>query len=192
MSKATTASKTEALSLAEWVKGFADLTASQTAQVMKMTEAHEDAKASYVFKMSEATQLTNAKIAEALGVTRDYVGKLVTRGAVLSVGIDGATTAKALKATGNGVTVTAIAEIMEADGTKAEKAEALEALGLKTKETARRDVEGGKPAETMADRTAKDLATLAKIVERAIDGKTAKVAIWEALMTATENEGFRL
>jgi hypothetical protein len=190
--KTKSAAPTVAKSLTEWVKGFTQLTESQSAQIVKMTEAHEDAKAVYVFKMSEATSLSNAKIAEALGVQRDYVGKLIARGGAVSVGIDGATTARAIKATGNKVTVSAISEILESDGTKADKSEALEALGLKTKESARRDVEGGKPKASMKETTARDLALIAKIVERALDGKTAKVAIWEALVEATENEGFRL
>jgi hypothetical protein len=188
----TTKAPTATKSLTEWVKGYTALTASQNAQVIKMTEAHEDAKAVYVFKMSEATKISNAKIAEALGVQRDYVGKLIARGGAVSVGLDGASTAKAIKETGNKVTVSAISEILEADGSKADKAEALEALGLKSKETARRDVEGGKPKVTMATRTAKDIELIKAIVVRAIEGKTAKIAIWEALVEASETESFRI
>lgn len=182
---------TTKVDLAPWVKGFNELVANHEATISRMTASHEDAKASYVFKMSGMTKLSNTEIANALGIKSDYVGKLITRGALVNFGFDGQTGARLVKETGNGITVSSIAEIVESDGTKADKQEALANLGLVTKESARRAVEGGKPQRTKEDRTKADLVELARIVNRAVQGDTNATAIWEALINATENQAFR-
>jgi len=187
MSKATVTKQ----DLATWVKGFNELVASHEATISRMTASHEDAKATYVYKMSGMTKLSNTEIANALGIKSDYVGKLITRGALVAFGFDGQTGARLVKETGNGITVASIAEIVESDGTRADKAEALAELGLVTKEVANRQTQGGKPKRTKEDRTKADLVDLARIVNRAVSGDTNKAVIWEALMEATNNEAFR-
>lgn len=174
-----------------WVEGYSKLIATQETALNRMTASHEDAKCEYVYKMSGMTGLTNTEIANALGIKSDYVGKMITRGALVALGFDGKEGARLVKETGNGITVTSISEIVDAEGTKADKVEALASLGLVTKESARRAVEGGKPQRTKEERTNADLIELARIVNRAVTGDTNVTVIWEALMNATDNPAFK-
>jgi hypothetical protein len=177
--------------LATWQEGWHELVATQTAEVTRLSDKHVDQKAHYIFRMSGMTGLSNADIATALDITPDYVGKMITRGSLIAFGFDGSEGARLVKATGNGITVTAIRDIVEGEGTKAEKVAELAELGLVTQEQAKRNTEGPKPGKSREDRTKDDLVALARIVNRAIAGDTNTAVIWEALVNASESEGFR-
>ena len=191
MSKATTQAQVQK-EIATWQEGYAQLLNDQMTKRETLENNFENAKCVYVYKMSIATQLPNTEIAIILGLGNgDYVKKMITRGALVEHGMDGAKGAQLVKATGNGITVVSIDEIVSGDGTKAEKKIALEELGLVTKEIAQRETEGGKSKLTRDERTKQDLVKLHLIVKHAIDGDTKAVAIWEALMDATNHEAFR-
>jgi hypothetical protein len=188
MTKATT---TKAQDIKTWVDGYNELVANHEAKITRLNASHEDNKAQYVYKMSGMTKLSNTEIANALGIKSDYVGKLITRGALVAFGFDGQTGARLVKETGNGITVASIAEIVESDGTKADKVEALAELGLVTQESAKRKADAGRPKRTIEERTNADLIELARIVNRAVQGDTTTSVIWEALCNATENQAFK-
>lgn len=178
----------------EWAKGFKALVTKFERKVTELETSRTNELGKYVYSMSVATQMTNTEIAKVLDITRDYAGKLIARGSVIAFGIDGDATAELIKQTGNGITLTAINEIVEMEGTKAEKTASLVELGLPTIEAVKRDTSGPKPTATKKDRTVTAKATLAKIAESAKSGKIelAEIAeMFESLLADMKAELYK-
>lgn len=178
----------------EWVKGYKAIVSKFERKVNELETSRTNELGKYVYSMATATQMTNSEIAKVLDITRDYAGKLIARGSVISFGIDGDATAELIKQTGNGITLTAINEIVEMEGTKAEKQASLVELGLPTIETAKRDTSGPKPTADKKSRTLTAKAQIAKIADNAKSGKTdlAEIAeLFESLLADMKAELYK-
>lgn len=190
----TTKVPTATKSNTEWLKGYKAIVSKFERKVNELETSRTNELGKYVYAMATATGMTNTEISKVLGITRDYAGKLIARGSVIAFGIDGDATAELIKATGNGITLTAINEIVEMEGTKAEKQESLVALGLPTIEAVKRDTKGPKPTADKKSRTLTAKAQIAKIADNAKSGKTdlAEIAeLFESLLADMKAELYK-
>ena len=151
-----------------------------------------DLRAQIVMDM-KADNMTETQIAKLLEITKAEVQKLVVRGLALNFGLDSQATQELVNVGGNGITKARIesivAEGLKAKATKADiKAELVE-LGLPDRDTARRDVVGGKPKATKASKTAKDIKAIQAIVKRATNGETDALRIFDELMKSVDEVG---
>jgi hypothetical protein len=165
--------------IANLVSEFATIASKYDSKMATLRESMLDEQGKLVSDTHIKGNYSDVQIAEALGLTKSYVGKLIARGIAVKHGYNGTATAQALDTAGNDVTVGALKRIGKQTLPKSERVELLANLGVPVTGTESKP----RTSKTVAERTEADIATLRAIVNRAIDGKTTIDLIYSELFT---------
>ena len=165
--------------IADLVTEYAAIADKYEGKISQMREQMLDEQARLVADTHIKGKYEDVQIAEALGLTKSYVGKLIARGIAVKHGFNGTATAQALDKSGNDVTVGALKRIGKQTLPKNERVELLENLGVPT------EGKDSKPrtSKTVAERTDADILTLRAIMARAVAGKTTLPLIYAEIFT---------
>jgi len=134
-SKTAKAVKTLATYVAEWNK----ISETFEMKIRKAESDKVDAQAKLVAEMSIKGAFSDVAIANALGITKDYAGKLVARGVVVIVGLDGVQGSELIKSKDSKVTVSAIKKIAAPNRKQADIKSDLVAMGVPERGVKRRE-----------------------------------------------------
>jgi hypothetical protein len=167
--------------LATYKAEFDKISNEMDGKIRKLESAKVDAQSKLVAEMSIKGGYSDVAIADALGLTNDYVGKLVARGVMVQVGLDGVDGYKLLTTQGNKVTVGAIKKLSAGNRKVAEIKSDLVAMGVPERNTKKRAGAAGKKKVAPI---VKVKTTLDAWVKSAIAGKMDKYELGALLDAA--------
>jgi len=166
--------ETVKFTIANLVTEFATIASTYDTKIATLRESMLDEQGKLVADTHIKGNYSDVAIAEALGLTKSYVGKLIARGIAVKHGYNGTATAQALDTSGNDVTVGALKRIGKQKLPKSERVELLANLGV----PATNGESSPRTSKTVAERTETDIKALEAIMARAVAGKTTLALIY--------------